>query len=171
MIVINYGETSFELKNEFNEFFLFEFQKITDILNNEDSVLYKYLDIFTYLGLGKLMDVITDEKLIDIIVDFRKSETPNVFTKEWVYDGITYTSYVGEEYKLMARDMGKIEKAIIDNNNVLARIMSIIFKSDVKSEAERFIIFDKNMTADIAIPFIASISERSMKSLEKLIIK
>lgn len=128
-----------EVKNQFDELTVKEFETISNILkNNNLDYIDKYLTIFEIIGLGEETDNITTDELVDLIKQLEFSTIENVFTKEVEINGFKYVAYSGDEFKMLAKDFSLIENWVNNNDNYMARVLAIIFKREDLSKIEHY---------------------------------
>lgn len=112
-----------------------QFSKATSIFNDDSKLnIEKYLEVIEALGTSsEVIDSLTNEELFEIIADFSKetkifnadAELPRTITcKGWTYEAYSE----GEEFKIKARDLALIEKAISKREDFYQTLLSILFK-------------------------------------------
>ena len=160
----------YQLKNSLHEFTIEEYEKVTEILSNEELVnIEKYIDILLCLGLPEnVLDEMTDDEFFNIINSFTFSIKSGMAPSIEI-EGYEYVAYTEDTFKLKVKDLSLIEKAIVDTpNNYLSRAMAVIFKrADLTrvehySEAhlkEKTKLF-KKVSAAIAFPYLIHLTEK-----------
>lgn len=173
-----YNDVIEELKTKPSEITISEFQSIVKNEKYIGNFMY-YLDAFQLLGLSEsFIDLIDDKTLYIMINDFQEDfQIDNKdYVKEIEVDGYKYTSY-DDEFKLGARDLANIEERMHkDPYNWFSYALSIIFKRDDLSIVEhktpahikhKESLF-RNLTMDIAMPYIYYISENYISNVKLL---
>lgn len=156
-----------EIKSELNEISLEDFEKICVCLTKEfEDSFEKHLEIFSILGLSEEdIDSIIPVDFLNLVRLFRSVpwESSN-FVNEITVEGKTYTAFTGEKYTLSIRDLAKVEKYIKrDKTKYIGELIAIIYKDKSLTKEEQYSeetitknaeLFRKNITADIALPYI-----------------
>lgn len=179
MVNLKLENETFELRNEANEITLKEFNKIYTILNNQSiGKLEQYCEVFKVLGLPEsLIYDMENDSFIELIKSFNAMTITNELpAKEIELNGYNYVAYTGDEFKFKTKDLIEIEKSAKRGvNNFPSFILAIIFKrSDLtvnehyeKSHLElKAKLFEDNVNADFAIPYITLVAKKTLKSLE-----
>ena len=136
-----------------------------------------YLDTFETLGLTtEFTDDIDDKTLYSLISDFQEDfQVDNTkYTKSITIDGYEYVAY-DDEFKLGARDIAMIEEEMHkDPSGWITYALAIIFKrtdlsatehrtsAHIKHKEKLF----KNITMDVALPYIIYVSESYINNVK-----
>jgi hypothetical protein len=179
MINLKLENETFELRNEANEITLKEFNKIYTILNSQTlGKLEQYCEVFKTLGLSEsIIYDMDNDSFIELIKSFNAMTiTSELPAKEIELNGYKYVSYTGDEFKFKTKDLIEIEKSTKRGvTNFPSFILAIIFKrADLtvnehyeKSHLElKAKLFEDNVKADFAIPYITLVAKKTLKSLE-----
>lgn len=179
MLKVEFNEVIYDVKNKPEEMSVGLFQKICNILTDKNEYYFEnWLKVINELGLPKeAINKIDDDVLLKFIESLDFSSGDN-FIKEFEYDGYIYRAYDDDKFILGAMDLSEIEKVIKSNKDNHAQyIMAILFKREDLGYKEHYDkghidykarIFYKNMTADVAIPYIWVVNIKLMKHLEML---
>jgi hypothetical protein len=179
MIKVKLENETFELRNEANEITLKEFNKIYTILNSQTlGKLEQYCEVFKTLGLPEaIIYDMENESFIELIKSFNAMEISSELpVKSIEIKGYNYVAYSGDEFKFKTKDLIEIEKCAKRGiDNFPSYILSIIFKREDLSVNEHYEqshlnlkakLFEENVNADFAIPYITLVAKRTLKSLE-----
>lgn len=157
-----------EIPNKMSELTIEQFEKISQILNNQDfDNIEKYVEMFKYLGIKEEMwDDYPFSEFIKLVQDFNlDSYTPNEAQTTIELDGYTYES----QLKLSVKETKLIEK-IVNNkpNHYISDIMAIMFKRTDLSNTEHFTdahlkhkakLF-RTQKAELCVPYIVFVTEK-----------
>lgn len=166
----------YEIKSSLTEWTVGDYEKIIKIFSNENlDNIDKYIKVLEFLGVpDEVLDTMGDEEFFNIINSILDSNINKNFVKEIEVDGFKYIAYEGEEYKLVVKDMAKIEGVLRENSDdILSKILAIIFKREDLSKTEHYDkahldykskIF-KSLSADIVIPYMLLIEDKMVKKL------
>jgi len=160
----------YEVKNTVEELTVEEFQKIASILNDTElSRIFKWMDIFTYLGLSEdVLDDMSNDEFTEAVKLW--NDTPK-FKGELLesveIDKRTYVAHDGE-YSIKVRDLKHLERKINDSpNNYMAYWLAVIFKDDQLTKTEHYDnahlkhkekLF-KKQPASLALPYVTHIAK------------
>lgn len=130
----------FNLKNSLEDMTVKEFEKISSILQDPElEQLERYITMLEYLGMpDAVLNKLTDDELFDVIGSFTAKEYEDVLIPEVEIGGYRYVAYEGDNFKLLARDLLLIEKAIKRSTNYMSTIIGIVFKRDDLTATEHF---------------------------------
>ena len=184
MIEVDLNGTILELRNEMDELFLDELEELIIIFKQTNLTgMEKYIEAFNYLGLEEVIDVIDFDGLNDLIIAYDEYEMPTEFIKSFDISGFNYTAYDEDEFILKGKDMAMIEKIIHKKNKntetkdkFLAEILAVIFKRDDLTKNEhtdpahiqyKADLIRKNIKANVAIPYLALVSDKINRQLIK----
>ena len=178
MITVKVDDEVVMLRNEASEITLKEFNSIYTTLNTPNKgKLEQYCDVFALLGMDRvLLDEIDHEDFINLIRSFNamtvNDELP---AKEIEIEGYNYIAY-DEVFKFKTRDLIEIEKCAQKGlENFPSMVLAILFKrsdltvnehyeqSHLKLKAK---LFENNVKADFAIPYIALVAKKTLRNLE-----
>lgn len=176
MVKINYNGESYEMKNQLEELTIGEFEKISNLLNNEQNKIEAYMDVFSILGVPQeIIDELDYDEFVSVINSFEFTAPKLEYRQSFELDGYTYVSYTGEEFKLKVKDMSLCEKYVVQNPEAyIGEMMAILFKRNDLTKNEHYEnihikhkakLFREHVTADIALPFIAMFSEKLIKNV------
>lgn len=179
MIKVKLENENFDLRNEANEIKLKEFNKIYTILQSETKgKLEQYCDIFSLLGLPEsLIYEMDNDSFINLAKSFNAMEIKNELpAKSIEIKGFNYVAYTGDEFKFKTKDLIEIEKtAKRGMDNFPSMILAIIFKREDLTVNEHYEkshlelkskLFAENVMSDFAIPYIALVAKKTLKSLQ-----
>jgi hypothetical protein len=167
----------YEMKNSLREWTVNEYEKIIKIINNEEyDFIDKYIKVMEFLGVPDyILENMTDEDFFNIVKNILDNNIEKEYKRCIEIDGYIYSAYKeNEKYKLTVRDMSYIEKVLkSDVNDMLSRIMAIIYKRDDLSNKEHYdeshleykAKLFKNVSADIVIPYLLLIEEKIVSKL------
>ena len=113
-----------------------QFSMATAIFNDENKLnIERYLDVIEALGAPEnVINDLTNDELFEIIRDF-SVETKiynegDQLTRTIEIDGIVYEAYPeGGEFKIKAKDLALIEKAVTKKEDFFQTLISILFKN------------------------------------------
>ena len=130
----------FNVKNSLEDMTVKEFEKISMILQDPElEQLERYITMLEYLGMpDEIINRLTDDELFDVIGSFTAKEYEDFLIPEVEIGGYRYVAYEGEGFKLYARDLLLIEKAIKKSPNYMSTIIGIVFKRDDLTTTEHF---------------------------------
>lgn len=153
-----------------------EFLSITKNQDLEGTFMY-YLNTFESLGLSsKFIDAIDDVTLYSLIADFQEDfRVDNAeYVKTITIDGYDYQAYE-DEFRLGARDLARIEEEMHkDPLGWITYALAVIFKRTDLSSTEHTAnahikhkekLF-KDVTMDIALPYIVYVSDSYIKNVK-----
>ena len=156
-----------------------QFSKATAIFNDETKLnVEKYLDVIEALGApSEIVDELTNDELFQIIKSF--SAEPAVFDNHyslprtieingWGYEAFTE----GEEFKIKARDLALIEKAVNNKEDFYQTLLSILFKDpNLVNETYKksHLDYKKSLFSKLpAKPYLGYLTEVSKTLTEKI---
>ena len=179
MINLKVGSEIFQLQNEANEITLKDFNKIYTILQLENlSFFEKYYEVFKSLGLPvRILDDMENDDFVKLVQNFNAIEISNDLpAKSIEIKGYNYVAYEGDEFKFKTKDLIEIEKCAKRGvTNFPSFILAVIFKRSDLTVNEHYEmshlnlkakLFEDNMFTDFAIPYIALVAKRTLKSLQ-----
>lgn len=160
-----------EIKSNVLEYTLGEFEVLSKILNNEDlEYIDKYLEIFRRLGIDEsVINDLDDNEFFEIVKSLNeKIDIPKEMIKSIEIKGYMYSAYSGDEFKLMIKDLSKIENCIKSGKDYLTEAIAIIFKRDDLSSTEHYIKehieYKKSLFKELPVaqfmPYIVYIAEK-----------
>jgi hypothetical protein len=185
MIELNVNGERYEIRNEPKELTLREYEYIQKQFGNSTiGKTEKYYNIFKFLGVPEnILDALEDDFYNQPSEEDAKNSTfaelVNAFgdyTLEAIYhptieiNGVTYTAYEGDRFKLSVRDRKEIERCAIKEASTLpVDMMAIIYKQEGVDNHyspshldNKRKLFRKHMTADYAIPYIKLLAQRTI---------
>jgi len=148
-----------EIPNKMSELTIEQFEKISQILNNQDfDNIEKYVEMFKYLGIK--------EEFIKLVQEFNlDSYTPNEAQTTIELEGYTYEA----QLKLSVKETKLIEKIVNTKpNHYISDIMAIMFKRTDLSNTEHFTdahlkhkakLF-RTQKAELCVPYIVFVTEK-----------
>lgn len=157
-----------EIPNKMSELTIEQFEKISQILNNQDfDNVEKYVEMFKYLGIEeKLWDDYPFSEFIELVKTFNlDSYTPQEPVASIELEGYTYTA----EMRLSVKETKLIEKIVNGKpNNYISDILAIMFKRTDLSNTEHFAdahlkhkakLF-RSQKAELCVPYIVFVTEK-----------
>lgn len=157
-----------EIPNKMSELTIEQFEKISQILNNQDfDNVEKYVEMFKYLGIEeKLWDDYPFSEFIELVKTFNlDSYTPQEPVVSIELEGYTYTA----EMRLSVKETKLIEKIVNGKpNNYISDILAIMFKRSDLSNTEHFAdahlkhkakLF-RSQKAELCVPYIVFVTEK-----------
>lgn len=157
-----------EIPNKMDELTIEQFEKISQILNNQEfDNIEKYVEMFKYLGIKEEMwDDYPFSEFIKLVQDFNlDSYTPNEPVTSIELEGYTYEA----KMKLSVKETKLIEKIVNSKpNHYISDIMAIMFKRTDLSNTEHFTdahlkhkakLF-RNLKAEVCVPYIVFVTEK-----------
>lgn len=157
-----------DIPNNLDELTIEQFEKITDINNNQDNdPIEKHLKIFDYLGIAESEFNDTDiSEFIEIVKEFNSiPSTDYPIIESVTIDGYVYTA----EMKLTVRDTKLIEKLVIAKQaGYISQMLAIMFKREDLSNVEHYTeahlkhkasLF-KSLNASISVPYMMFIANK-----------
>lgn len=172
-----YKIKDFEIKTSPSDMTIGEFEKVIDILNNPllDNI-EKYFNIFEYFGMPKkILDELTDNEFYELVKQYSYELEHIELIPTIEIDGYLYRSYPdGGEFKLNARDLNYIEKAIKNEANSISKILAVIFKRQDLDNSEHYSPAHINhkaklfreLNSEILIPYLTIVSYKITKGLK-----
>lgn len=167
-----------EIPNELNELTIQQFEDITEIHANEKlDHIEKHLAVFKYMGVSEEIEDVEFQEFKDYVQAFNSAKAPEgVLLKRFEADGYTYQAY-NDEWKLTAKDTKLIEKLLAHKHKgFISEILAVLFKRTDLTKNEHYtdahikhkakII--KQLTADVAVPYLVAVAETINKQVEKL---
>lgn len=167
MIKFKIGELERELKSELGEITVPEFEKMCLVINSNLNHLDRHIAIFEILGLiPEEIDMLTPQEFIKLSREFNSTLIKEeVFRKEVIVNGKTYTAFTGDKFILSVRDLAKIEKYMISTpESFLGEMLAVIYKDlSLPKELwykeehikEKALLFREHLTAEILLPFVS----------------
>ena len=167
----------FEVKNTVNELTVEEFQKIASILNDTNlSRIFKWMDIFTYLGLPEdVLDEMGNDEFTEAVKLW--NDTPRFegdLIAKLEVDGRTYVAHEGE-YSVKVRDLKHLERKVNESpTNYMAYWLAVIFKDEQLTKNEHYDsahlrhkekLF-KEQPAAVALPYVTFIAKEISEDSE-----
>ena len=167
----------FEVKNTVQELTVEEFQKIASILNDTNlSRIFKWMDIFTYLGLPEdVLDEMGNDEFTEAVKLW--NDTPKFeggLIEKLEVDGRTYVAHEGE-YAVKVRDLKHLERKVNESpTNYMAYWLAVIFKDDQLTKNEHYDsahlrhkekLF-KEQPAAVALPYVTFIAKEISEDSE-----
>ena len=175
----NLGET-YMMRSLPTEITVGDFELIISTLNDKATeTLSRYATVFHILGLPKaVIEEMELEELGSLIKTFTEHSAvaPSDMQPTFVIDGDTYRAYDGETFRIKVKDMKAIEKHIGQGKTWIADMLSVLFKKDGLTDAEHYDknhikhkaeLFRKELTADIAFPYMVEVSARMVQAVKK----
>lgn len=176
------GDSIEVLRSTPKEIKLKEFQKIVELQGNSAKPDFNYyLSAFGVLGLSEdYLDKMDLPNLLLTVKDFQKDFKPSKVTKRTItINGVTYSSYKkGEKFELKARLFADIETQMNrGGGSWIPYAMALIFKQDGMSDQEnalrvniekRYNTFSEELTMDVCLPYIVTISLSYLSNLQIL---
>lgn len=167
---------TFEMKSEISEYTLFEFEQISNTLNDESlDYIDKYLKIFEILNVPEeIVDELDDTEFFNIIKSFNQETPSQELTKEIEVNGYTYTAYEGDTFKLKLKDLAIIENLIKKSGKMNAtEIIAVLFKRNDLTKKEHYepahIKYKKELFKDIPVslvfPYFVYLGEKLVKKI------
>jgi hypothetical protein len=174
MLKVIIGEQEFSIRNQFNELSIEEFEQITHIVNNKElDIIEQYHAIFLLLGINESdLDLINLESFMSIIAKWEHRDPLNGFERTIVIDGETYSAFdEGKEFKFNLKLIREINKIAKEETLTYSKILAVVFqdsekKKTLEEKAEAF----KNITCDIALPYILNYNEEIKNSLNSFVL-
>lgn len=157
-----------EIPNKMSELTIEQFEKISQILNNQDfDNIEKYVEMFKYLGIQEHeWDDYPFSEFVKLVQQFNlDSYTPQDAVKSIELDGYTYTA----EMRLSVKETKLIEKIVNTKpNHYISDILAIMFKRTDLSNVEHFAdahlkqkakLF-RHQKAELCVPYIVFVTEK-----------
>jgi hypothetical protein len=177
MITLNFDSKSFDLRTSLDEITIKEFNKITNIIGEDDEFFSSWLDILEILGVpNDILDILDIDTLLKIIKEFNLTKSDKLtILKEIEIDGYTYRLYEGDEFKITVRISSLVEDVIKNNpNNFISVLMATLYKRiDLtnkehtdKSHIEYKTKLFENITIDKCMILFMSLYEGIVKKIE-----
>jgi hypothetical protein len=183
MFTINLNDKEYQVKNSLKELTVGEYEKITDIISdNTVDRIDKYLLIFDVLGVPvDGLESLAPATFFGYVKEFNKVESTNEFIKnekikDFVIKNRVYQSYTGDSFELNVKQMRYIEKYIKKNPKAyISDLLAIIFKDIELTDNEHYTdahirykssLIKDNITADLALPYLAQFSIDLIVNLE-----
>jgi hypothetical protein len=182
----------YSLPNKASEMNIKLYEKLSEVLESKvkdngenkdvfkyESTIDKYLDVLELLGLPKdVCNELTQEEFIKAVTDFNKPSKVNYKMKNSIeVNGRIYTAYKGKKFSLNVKDGALIEKYARQNNSrYVAEMLAVLFKDESLTDSEHRVnahikhkadIFRKELTADIAVPYLMEVAKRILISGQK----
>jgi len=160
-----------EVPNVINELTIEQFQKVSEITNQELDAFEKWVNIFTYLGANE--DEVNEmefEEFKNKVKEFNNItyKASKKLLKEFELDGYTYRSHE-KKLTISVREMKHIEKIIKANpHNYISKVIAVLFKRTDLDNQEHFSdahikhkenLF-KKLNAEFTLPYIAFIGDK-----------
>lgn len=175
MIDVNFGEKMYELRNELDEIYLGEWQKVTNILTRENDYYFlNWLDIIEILGSTELKENIDDVSLYSVIKHLNiTGDVSNKIVPEFSIGDRKFYTNVNEigALKMKGIELAEIEVTIKQKpNNWLPKVMAILYKEvgADSSVTDRTKLFEKKMTANIAMPAAYVVNNRLIMHIQTI---
>lgn len=175
----NLGET-YVMRSLPSEITVGDFEKIISTLNDKATeTLSRYAIVFHILGLPKaVIEEMELEELGSLIKTFTEHSAvaPSEMQHMVEINGDVYRAYDGETFRIKVKDMKAIEKCIGQGKTWIADMLSVLFKKDGLNDAEHYDknhiahkadLFRKELTADIAFPYMVEVSARMVQAVKK----
>jgi hypothetical protein len=157
-----------EIPNKMDELTIEQFEKISQILNNQEfDNIERYVEMFKYLGIKEeLWDDYPFSMFVELIKEFNlNSFTPGETVTSIEVDGYTYEA----QLKLSVKETKLIEKIVNTKpNHYLSDIMAIMFKRTDLSNTEHFTdahlkhkakLF-RTQKAELCVPYIVFVTDK-----------
>ena len=179
MLKYYYEVTTEDMKSLPSEITVKEFEKIVKAQGKYNGVFMYYLDTFEVLGLSSdFVDIIDEDTLYQLIKDFNKDFTLSKEDKVKTIEigGYSYTAFGGRD-SISGRDLANIEDKLTKSpDKWIAYALAIIFKRDdlssTEHKADAHIKHKEKLfadiTMDIALPYIMTVSDNYIKNIKIL---
>lgn len=180
MLNIKIEGNTYPIKQSAEEFTIGEYENVAAILNNDDiNEVERFSQAFVMLGMNEdLLDSFDAFAFFKLIGKFKDYQMEvGEFSQIIEVNGRTYESFKdGNEFYFSVKDMRLIEEYVKKNPTFfIAEIIAILFKDVELTKTEHYDdahikhkakLFRKEITYDIALPFIADFSQNLIESLE-----
>lgn len=173
-----YDLKGYGLKNSLADMTVAEFEAVATILKApETEAVERYFNLLEYLGVpSAILDDLTDEDLFAAIKAFSGEAEQSELLPSIEIEGYTYVAYeAGTEFRLKARDLAYIEKAIKVEKAFLSQLLAIVFKREDLTVTEHYTrahidhkakLFGTLNAGDM-YPYLLYITDRLNKQLQK----
>jgi hypothetical protein len=179
MIKIDFNGKEYELRNTISEITIEEFECIMLILSKEnENIFTKWMEIVSIIGLDQdVIDNIDVDSFLELTTQFEFNKIDGEIQKEIEIDGVIYSCYSGDTFKLKMKDLKKIEDIIKKNVYYFSTLCAFLYTRKDFSETENLekehILykkeFFKNQKVELLIPILNVINESLIKKVNLLI--
>jgi hypothetical protein len=178
MIKFNINGIDYDIRNQFDELTVNEFEKIAEIQEDDkyDNV-EKYINTFMVLGVKENdIDELSIDKLYELIKLFNNKEQKEypiieeLSVNKRIYKLINSTP---TNLQITTKDLSVIEKLIKQNqNDVASTVLAVLYKDENLTKVEHYdkehlkykkSLF-KNCTYDVALPLVLKVLEMMNKT-------
>lgn len=174
MVNIEYLGVNYPIRNTMKEITIEEMEVISYELKQDIKVLDKWFNILEHLGLDSVViDNIDFDTFAELIKNF-DFNTKSPIQKEVEIDGIIYSCYEGDSFKLKMKTLNKILDIMnINQDFFIAKVASVLYtradytdqqnneKEHLKYKEEFF----KTQPADLVMDLISRINENIIKKI------
>ena len=165
MIILNYEDETYRIKNGLDELTISEFEFMTTVFNDDDinCELEKWWTIINYLGLPfHVMDKIKNENHLESIINAFELDNSNLnkYTKKLIIGNKKFSS----SKTITVKQITLVEEYLDKNSEkYMGELMAIIFREDGKTKDQHFNdttitenaeLFRYNITMDKVLPYI-----------------
>jgi hypothetical protein len=170
---------NFSLKTSATEFTLSEWETLSELLTDSTGgYIVRYLSAMTLLGIpDDILDLVTEDELFAFAMAINEDSAvidpalPQFIT---IGDEI-FTTYVGNQFGLRARDASYIESSMRVGDNTISNMVAVCFRSNKTDkhysdeEIARKVQLFKSEPAKIFIPFAVAITENLSKKINAVL--
>lgn len=177
MITIEFNEKDYQIRNSVEEITIEEFEAINFILNGDDTLFSKWMDILRTINVDE--DVIENIDLnaflkLVLTFDFNRDDFEVIKTIQ--IDGADYSLFQGEEFKLRMKELAALEKVVSKNEFYFATLLATLYKADKPSlipvdPTQHFKYketFFKTQPCSIILPILKIINDSLIKKMTLL---
>lgn len=181
MININIQDEQYSIKNKLNEMTIGEYEKVTEILNNEKlDYIDKWIEVLILLGLSEdVIDTFGISEFTQIIKGFQLAgDVEKEIQQTITLNDKPFNSFTENDFKITVKEMAMIENVIKKKpTRYLGDVLAILYKSP---DADRTINYDKShikfkaelirkeVTADVVVPILNKIGQIIIKDFNTI---
>ena len=167
MIKIKFGEESYEIKNTIREITIFDFENISEILENDNlNYIEKWLEILKYLGVSeeciKSLDM-TDLLMISSHFKFINNNINLKKIRKYIVIDNNRYYFRNKKSNILVKDIIELENIISSGGRYAPKLISYLYPSNETSKSKYQSSISNDIKIDVLIP-ILNILNKNLKN-------
>ena len=167
MIKIKFGEESYEIKNTIREITIFDFENISEILENDNlNYIEKWLEILKYLGVSveciKSLDM-TDLLIISSHFKFINNNINLKKIRKYILIDNNRYYFRNKKSNILVKDIIELENIISSGGRYATKLISYLYPSNETSKSKYQSSISNDIKIDVLIP-ILNILNKNLKN-------
>lgn len=167
MIKIKFGEESYEIKNTIREITIFDFENISEILENDNlNYIEKWLEILKYLGVSeeciKSLDM-TDLLMISSHFKFINNNINLKKIRKYIVIDNNRYYFRNKKSNILVKDIIELENIISSGGRYASKLISYLYPYNEILKKEYQSSISNDIKIDVLIP-ILNILNKNLKN-------